>query len=61
MISKKELNLAIDLEVYELCVETLKNPTGHQFPVETCEKILREQFGYTTEVIEKIKHSGLRK
>jgi len=63
MISKRESNKAIDEGVLKLCVDTLKNPPSVPlFPnqVETCEKILRNQFGYTAEDIEVFKHPSLK-
>ena len=63
MISKRESNKIIDTGVLKLCVDTLKNPPRVPlFPnqIETCEKILRNQFGYASEAIERFKHPSLK-
>ena len=58
MISKNELNKAIDNGVLKLCVDTLKNPEWQTwFPnqVETCEKILRTQFCFDDKAIAELR------
>ena len=57
MISKKKLNKAIDRAVRQLCVDTLKLVAEDTNPkqVQTCEKILRKQFGFDDKAIAELR------